>query len=616
MENNFTQFLKGSIYLWAIILYLLPLNSLHAQDNEHLSQRNKLGVESSYYITRTTGDTMERFFPVGAFVSNWPGSVPDYHRRFTSEKEWTSSTEIFTLPWTRYHNSVPEWFKSDHPILTGTSHIRWMLRTDPFLNSSCNEKNLSGDDCKDPLGPADQLNISRLIKAGDAHIENRIQAAIDDINKFAISAGDPDLMFFIQDEPERGFQNWYFHNTLLSYINDNKPHNSVSYIDFGPATGSLYLYEKHEPDFAVANDLSDYKSDFIYSLDSYEENVRETVRYYRNSADILGINSYALTISDPERMGDFVSWIHEESGDKPVLPWISAESFRYTQYSTEQAEQSIKQQAYAAITHAAAGIMFYPDPDTSAELWDMVLDVAKELDMFKYYIENGDLHEFNYTHDTHWRTFVIGDNYFLFATNFGVSPEIPPIDKFPDLVIQAGDSGVWHTSNDGRTISRLSAIRNAGFERDISSNADASESWKIEEGSGNAVVEINTIDANLKIGERSLSINDESPTSRASAEQFFNIVPGGTYQVQGWYKGMNGNQRLILQFYDDGEWLEEHQVYGYPTNEWELLKTPAVMAPESANRIKIHIGSFHDSESLGYWDDIKVNKSGLNGDIH
>lgn len=615
MKFYFNIFIKKSILLFLIMICFSLFEHIYAQSSENISQRNKLGVESSYYITRTLRDTAERFFPVGAYVSSWPGSVPEYHHRFTSEKEWTSSREIFTLPWTRYHNTVPEWFKSEYPILTGTSHIRWMLRTDSYLNKSCGDKNLSGDDCKDPLGPADQSNISRFINEGNAQAENRIQAAINDINEFALSAGDSDLIFFIQDEPERGFSNWYFHNTLLSYLNDRKLFNTVSYIDLGPATGNLYLYEKNAPDFAVANDLSYYGNDFTHSLGSYEENIKETVRYYKNSADILGINSYSRTISDPENMGNFVSWIHEASDNKPVLPWISAESFRYTQFSTDQVEQSIKQQVYAAITHAAAGIMFYPETDTSAEFWDMVLDIAKELDIFKYYIENGNLYEFNYDHNTHWRTFFIDNNYFLFAVNFGNSPEIPPINKFTDLVIQAGEAGVWHTNNNGRSITRLSAIRNAGFERDINDNSDASGSWSIIEGSDSSRIEINTIGANLKIGERSLEIHDESLTTRASAEQSFNIVPGGVYQVQGWYKGISGNQRLVLQFYDDEQWLEEHQVYGYSTNEWELLKTPVVTAPEAANRIKIHIGSFYDSESLGYWDDIKVNKSGLSGDI-
>lgn len=595
------------VLIWCVLAFQSSFAQTDA--SERSSQRNALGVESKYYITRTIDGQTQRFFPVGAFVSKWPNSTPDFHSRFPSEKEWTSSREIFTLPWVRYHTSVPEWFSSKYPVLTGSSHFRWVLRTYPYLNESCRAAGLSGDACDHPLGPLDQQNISNLIQSNDQRIQNRINSALDDINEFAISAEDIDLMLFIQDEPEHGYINWFSHNTLTKYIHDNKPHNSISYIDLGPANGNLYLYDKYIYDDDISNYLSEYGSRYYHSLDTYEDNIKETVNYYNNSTDVFGINSYALTIPDPKKLGDFVTWIHEASGHKPVLPWISAEPSRYSHLTLEETEQTIKQQVYSAITHHAAGIMFYPVSDTPPDLWDLTLNISKELGIFKYYIENGELFDYNYDHNVHWKIVHIDNSYFLYAVNFSDDLQDLSIPIFSGLMLQSGETGVWYANENGSTILKLSAPNNLGFENDFSTNSDLFNNWRRSQNSGNSNIHINTIFENLKLGERSLEINDQSTTSRASVEQYFSIAPGGTYQIQAWYKGISGNQRLILQFYNDEQWLEEHQINGKPTKDWELIKTPAVRAPAQANRIKIHIGSYRENQSLGYWDDIKVNKS-------
>ncbi len=607
--------MKRVLKLTFVILFIILLNK------ESFSQRSQWSVANDgFWIERTQGSETKNFFGIGVWSNNWPQST-EACVRWPSKNEFTSAREIFNLMGIRYNLytwndciAFPDWLTtvgSESVLLTGQGDISYRLRVGSGLNENGGV-----------LGPVDQANM-----VANLYGSTLVNDAITDILSYssASGAGSSDLMLFISDEPDRGFGNWHFKKETLSLFSNSdivSDNNLVTYVDLGPVTGSNYLFQKYYDDCVLvgmlqcpsypSNTLSSYGGfSHSYTLEIY--NLIQTADYYKDTADILGVNSYSTTSRRPRNLGLYVKSIHQATNNKPVLPWIGVQCANYgDDWSNNEPPECtdgdldfkyykrIRAQAFSALINRSSGVMFYPERLTvSHKRWDEVLDIAKELNHYKYIIENGTIVSNSISSSSESITLKIDTLSFIFKLQYSDTSSV-----------------VEYYTDSNSTRKTLNYPKNLGFEQYADNSTGLSGNWKIWNVlDPDTDVRINTDTAKVKIGAKSLYLKDESNNGRVAVEQWFDIVPGLKYQVQAWNKAIAGYQRLIMQFYSNTGWIEEHQVVnGYvnpsSTPDWKLLKTQEVVAPPNATKIKLYIGTtyanYQSIPNEGYWDDVMV----------
>jgi len=266
-----------------------------------------------------------------------------------------------------------------------------------------------------------------------------------------------------------------------------------------------------------------------------------------------------------------------------------------------------RRQTYSAIANRAAGIFYYGSVGNTSEYWDRAFDLIKEINLFQYILCQRDNYDWNAAYDIKWRTIQIDDRFFMFAINDTDIVRTVNVSQFGSLTLNGHECGVW-TANDS-AVRKLSSPLNLSFERNLSSTS-ADSNWLY---SGQAQLSASW----HKMEAKALQLKDTSNNSRTWVEQFFNCVPGYTYEVKVWYMtddevlGQTGNQRLILQYYNGGTWLSESSAVETATNmEWTQLSV-SMEAPVNATKAKIHIdsGSQVSYTNSVYWDDMVVEMS-------
>lgn len=312
-----------------------------------------------------------------------------------------------------------------------------------------------------------------------------------------------------------------------------------------------------------------------------------------------------------------MTWIHEVTNNKPVWAWVSTEqTTRYSGWSIDSARNNIRQQVYSAIAHKVAGILFWNSRATSHEFWDMSLDIAKELQLYRWILEVKDTYDWNYSYDIHWKTIQYYERYFLFAVNNTSSSQQVSPSLFGTIELGPNDSKVY-TVRDGVKL-ELSSPQNLGFEKELLSSWDGRTkflNWK-KSFTGAALTSAERTTQEKKIGNYSIHLTSTSKysNSRSIVEQYVKSFPGAKYRLQAWHKYESGNrQHLIIQFYGQSGWISEKKVWA-PSDDtnWNLVKIEAE-APAGTEFVKIVITSgYYGQGSSSYWDDVMLRLIGIN----
>lgn len=597
---------------FCLVNILIP-NYIQGQ-NPTQSQFSLDTLSQPPYVTRMKNGecSYKKFFAIGTNLHSWAqsGTYDNLGRiRFSSEAEFSSAKEIFTVLFNVYPNEWPNYYSLDPAsndciFMSGFAFIHWKLRMDPRINT----RSKIPTDGK-YIRPMDQKNISK-----NKNIESISSQIMTTIIENTYNRGD--FIYYLADEPERGQGgSWIFYNDLMKKFYDNKG-DYLSYIDLGPINGNFLVYDLYNSQNPTgypipSDDIAKYDShDYQYSSLGYEKNVKMAAHHYQNVCDIIGINSYQHTSTNPELLGNIIDWLFEVNKNKPVWPWISGEVSKYNTTNRHIFRNFMRRQAYTAIVHGASGIMIYSEgrDKISHSDWDISLDLAKELQLYRSILENGTAYEWNYDYSIHWRTINWGDSYFIFAVNNTDVGDTISNSMFPDLILDSSECGLW-ISEDANTIKKLTSPQNLGFEKEILSSWDSDSkkflNWK-KSISGTSNIFINTDEK--KIGNQSLSLKSTSePDSRAAVEQCLEGFQGAKYKLQAWYKHRSGNaQHLIIQFYGQKGWISEKKSISYTDDKWRLVTAEGI-SPPGTEQVKIHINSgYPGQKSEGYWDDVMI----------
>jgi|GEM_PF-2552120 len=588
------------------------INTLH----QSVFQTDTLSMPP--YVTRKKFDETEfkRYFGIGTNLLNWPESNST-NLRYCDSLEFTSAKEIFTVLNNPYPEIWPSYYEAnpaeyDCLFLTGNGHLHWRMRMDTVFNTYPNIPTEGWY-----IGPTDQDSAYQR-----ECITGTLKAVVFSVKEKCKDRGD--FLLYLADEPERG-QNgsWYFHDSLLIHLRriNNDTLGYLTLIGLGPIDGNMLVYDYMN--FAIPlNNLQRYDTSH-YQYTSFPEadsNLRLAFNYYDSACDIISFNSYRYIANNPANIGFIIDLLMGENPKKPVWPWISTKHSIYGDIGLEDFRGLLRRQVFTAIAHRASGILFYSeeregnDPDWDIiKGWDVVLDIAKELQYYRNILELKSYYDWNYSHLTHWRTLKHGTKYFLFAVNNSDTSEIISPSKFPNTLVDEGEAAVWFNDDALNSSRKLKMPRNLGFESPLEIYTNwvgelRFRNW-VAKTTGRAESKIDY--SERKIGKNSLRLsitNDNSESiNKASAEQFGVAIPSATYKLKAWYKHKSGNeQRMILQFYNSNFiWLEEHSILSGTKQSWEIIEKD-INAPAGAYYFKIMLYSGDFGTSSANWDDISL----------
>jgi len=580
--------------------------------------RNIQSGNTAFLARKKNGENeYSKFFAIGTNLQLWPNSR-SASPRFPSEDEFTSSREIFTVLFNTYPDVWPEYFQSDPKeydclFLSGMGYLNYYMRRDTNYNTFPKP---SDDGWF--IGPEDQAKAAeRERKFGS------MSARVDKLIDLTRNRGD--FVLFLADEPDAGMNgSWTFYGNFLEILHKrNKSKGHFTYIDLAPITGNMLIYEqKSKADRAKypmpPNNEPKYNDrTFQYSSINEETNVKTAYREYLSACDIIGLNSYGATSANPAKIGEIVDWLREVDSTKPIWPWITAEKKRYRTASDEEFRQGMRRQAFTAISRGSSGVMIYSEGRKLINdlEWDISLDLAKELNMYRSIFEQGGKLAAIGKGGSRARLIDWGGRRFIVASNNQDSIWSIRSGFFKGLKLNRNEFGIW-TSDNGKKIKKISAPRNLGFE-DILVKEWAERdrrflNWKVSADGGG---EANISQKEQKLGSNSLHLSCVAG-SRSTAEQFIQTFPGAIYEVKAWYKHFEGikPQRLILLFYDkNAKWISEVSVKAHFEKKWKIVKLEDIAAPPNAEIMKIHFDTGVPGEEIssGFWDDVVIRMTGI-----